>query len=350
MSKFKHWADLTPDEQETARRARQDRLELARQKLASGIEKLVASGRWRDYLKFQGKFHRYSFCNTFLILLQRPDATLVASYKTWQKLGRQVRKDESGISIFVPLLTRAHADSESRKHREAIEATDPKEVKTGNSGSWEPYLPDDHGMEQLVGFKIGHVFDVCQTDGTPVPQEPVSLLQGDDAGLYQALTDFARQVVKVDVVEVGEDVLPPRTNGECVYSSEGNPEHIHIKGSNPPRMKTKTLAHELGHALLHAESEYRTASPRSIKELEAESIAFVILSNFGIDSGDYSFGYLATWGGGEEALRSIQVSGERIRHAAHQIITWIEELGGPLQPEEGIPVNLPAAERSLKER
>jgi len=205
-------------------------------------------------------------------------------------------------------------------------------------------------MEKLVGFKIGHVFDVCQTEGAPLPQEPVSLLQGDDAGLYQALTTFARQVVMVDVVEVGEDVLPPCTNGECVYSSEGKPVHIHIKSSNPPRMKTKTLAHELGHALLHAESEYRTASPRSIKELEAESIAFVILSNFGIDSGDYSFGYLATWGGGEEALRSIQVSGERIRHAAHQIITWIEELGGPLQPEEGIPVNLPAAERSLKER
>ena len=76
----------------------------------------------------------------------------------------------------------------------------------------------------------------------------------------------------------------------------------------------------------------------------------MVLSNFGIDSGDYSFGYLATWGGGEEAIRSIQVSGERIRQAAHQVITWIEELGGTPQPEEGIPVYLPAAERSLKER
>ena len=270
MSKFKHWADLTPEEQETARQERQDRLELARQKLASGIEKLVASGRWRDYLRFQGKFHRYSFCNTFLILLQRPDATLVASYKTWQKLGRQVRKDESGISVFVPILARAHADPESRKQRDSIGATAVLGTEAGDSGSLDTALPDDHGMEQLVGFKIGHVFDVCQTDGAPLPQEPVSLLQGDDAGLYQALTDFARQVVKVDVVEVGEDVLPPRTNGECVYGQDGKPAHIHIKGSNPPRMKTKTLAHELGHALLHAESEYRAASSRSIKELEAE--------------------------------------------------------------------------------
>lgn len=350
MSKFKHWADLTPEEQETARQARQDRLELARQKLASGIEKLVASGRWRDYLKFQGKFHRYSFCNTFLILMQKPDATLVASYRTWQKLGRQVRKGENGISVFVPILARAHADAESHKPKELTEATAVQGMEAGDSGFLDTTLPDDSGMEQLVGFKIGHVFDVCQTDGAPLPQEPVSLLQGDDAGLYQALTDFARQVVKVDVVEVGEDILPPRTNGECVYSSEGKPARIHIKGSNPPRMKTKTLAHELGHALLHAESEYRAASSRSIKELEAESIAFVVLSNFGIDSGDYSFGYLATWGGGEEAIRSIQVSGERIRQAAHQVITWIEELGGTSRLEEGIPVDLPAAERSLKER
>jgi len=350
MSKFKHWADLTPEEQETARQARQDRLELARQKLASGIEKLVASGRWRDYLKFQGKFHRYSFCNTILILLQKPDATLVASYKTWQKLGRQVRKDESGISIFVPILARAHTDPGFRKQRDSIGATTVLGTKAGASGSLDTTLPDESGTDQLVGFKIGHVFDVCQTDGAPLPQEPLSLLQGDDAGLYQALTDFARQVVKVDVTEVGEDVLPPSTNGECLYGQDGKPVHICIKGSNPPRMKTKTLAHELGHALLHAESEYRAASPRSIKELEAESIAFVVLSNFGIDSGDYSFGYLATWGGGEEAIRSIEVCGERIRQAAHQVITWIEELKDTPRQQEGIPVDLPATERSLKAR
>ena len=313
-STFKYWADMTPEEQDAARKVRAEKLEIATQKLSVGIENLVASDRWKDYLKFQGKFHRYSFCNTLLIMFQRPGATLVASYKSWKNLGRWIKKGESGISILVPVLVKAHSSQTWRV------------IGPGNQGLEVTSTRGEEMItEQLVGFKIGNVFDISQTDGVPLPQDPVSLLQGDDAGLYQALSSFVGDVVKVAVIEVDDSILLSYVNGECVFGTEGKTSCIRIKSNNSSLMKAKTLAHELGHALLHAEREYHQHTGRSLKELEAESVAYIIMNNYGVDSGEYSFGYLAGWGGGKEAIKIIQESGERIRKAAHKIISWLEE-------------------------
>jgi hypothetical protein len=313
-ARYKHWADMTPEEQEASRRLRTEKLEAANQKLATGITNLVASGRWKDYLNFQGRFHQYSFCNTMLIFLQKPDASLVASYYNWQLLGRWIKKGEKGISIFVPILVKVPLSEKFQV------------IKAGCQGFDESQNPRDEMLvEKLVGFKLGHVFDVSQTDGILLPQSPVSLLQGDDMGLYKSLGIYARDVLKVDVIEEAENTLPFNSNGVCVYGENGKPSCIRIKGNNPSLMKAKTLAHELGHALLHAEREYHQYIDRSLKELEAESVAYIIMNNYGVDSGEYSFGYLAGWGDGEESIKTIQESGERIRKAAHKIISWLEE-------------------------
>jgi hypothetical protein len=303
---LKRWTELTPEEQEKARRLRMEKLENAARKLSAGIEDLVASDRWKDYLAFQGRFHHYSFCNTLLIMLQRPNATQVASYNTWQSVNRFVMKAEGGISIFVPILVKGKASKEAQILEPEVHGYDEKE------------LPGEEvDTEHLVGFKIGYVFDVSQTDGEPIPPDPVSLLQGDDEELYQALKAFAEDELKVEVQEAGKDVLPGSVNGDCQYRADGHPSIIRIKGSNPILMKAKTMTHELGHAILHGGTEYRQHSSRSLQELEAESLAFLVLHAFGVDSGEYSFGYLAGGGNGEEAVKAIQSSGERIRKAAH---------------------------------
>jgi hypothetical protein len=200
----------------------------------------------------------------------------------------------------------------------------------------EKELPGEEvDIEHLVGFKIGYVFDVSQTDGEPIPPDPVSLLQGNDEGLFEALKVFAEDELKMEVQEAGKDVLPGKVNGDCQYLADGLPSIIRIKGSNPSLMKAKTMIHELGHALLHGEMEYKQHTSRSLQELEAESVAFTVLHAFGVDSGEYSFGYLAGWGNGEDAVKAIQSSGERIRKAAHRIIAWLEEREDAFYPNKG---------------
>jgi len=311
---FKKWEEMTLEDRNAAREQRAEKLEAATKKLFAGIEALIASNRWEEYLKFQGRFHRYSFCNTVLILLQCPDATRVASYRTWQKMKRWVRRGETGISIFVPILVK-------EKFPRQAQEPEPNERSLDEKATQGKAIE----LQQLVGFKIGYVFDVAQTEGEPLPANPVSLLQSDDARLYQVLRSYAQKKLHVEVLEADEGSLPSYVNGDCAFSNEGKPSCIRIMKSNSALMKTKTLAHEIGHAILHTEIEYRMHTSRSLLELEAESVAFIVLKSLGVDSGEYSFGYLAEWGGGEEAIKAVQASGERIRQAAHQVIEWIEE-------------------------
>lgn len=255
-------------------------------KLEEGITALATSGDWQEYLAFQSRFHQYSFRNIVMIYEQMPEASRVAGYRVWQKLGRQVRKGETGITIFAP-VTRKIEDKDSGDSKRIIS-----------------------------GFKTATVFDVSQTDGEDLP-DICSPIQGDDAGLFDALTDFAH----AQGFTTQFDSAGP--NGVCHFAPGGI--EITINPLLSPLHQAKTMAHELGHALLHSAQQYREHNDSSVLELEAESVAFVVLNCMGLDSGDYSFAYVSDWADGtDEAIAQLKESGSRIQKAAKDIISAVE--------------------------
>jgi len=331
--KWKKRSDMTPEDWADVRKARAQGLEEARKKLNGGIEDLIRSGRWMEYLRFCSKFHRYTFFNTMLILLHRPTASKVAGIRTWNSLGRHVKQGEHGLDIFVPVFAKVKRAKEPEQPAPALSGGVQVLATDGDTGP-----QSEAAGETLVGFKLGKVFDVSQTEGDPLPASITSLLQGDDCGLLQALTAFAVS----QGLEVAEFPSLFGANGVCGHGFDGRAIKIGLLESLPPAHKAKTLAHELGHAALHSELEYRSHATNSIQELESESVAFMVLNHFGIDSGDYSFGYLVGWGGGEQAIELIKERGDRIYKAAFDIITWIEETFDP--SASGIPIETPITE------
>jgi antirestriction protein ArdC len=255
--------------------------------LTEGISNLTSSGEWQRHLDLQGRFPRYSFNNVLLIATQHPQATRVAGFNTWRSMQRVVRRGEKAIWILAPLVSR----------------------REGPGGDEERFIR---------GFRFVPVFDVAQTDGDPLPSI-CSRLSGDDpAGLYTRLRHVAHGIGFV----VEDHAFAGSTNGDCCHS-----EHrIRIETANAPAQRTKTLAHEIAHALLHENIEDRACA-----ELEAESTAYVVCQALGLDTRDYSFGYVATWaGGGPEAIASIKVSCERIQRTAAIILTAFDATQAPI--------------------
>ena len=254
--------------------------------LAGGVAELTNSTAWRAWLDVQRRFHRYSWGNTLLIAAQRPDATRVAGFHAWLRLGRHVRKGEHGIAILAPVVPRLR-------------------VVDGDSGDERWVAGRPHA------FRVAHVFDVSQTDGEELAAPPVSRLEGSDPkDWYTQLRDVAHSLE----FTVEEDYLPDDVNGDCNHALR----RIRIEVRNGQSHQVKTLAHELGHAILHAD---RVGLCREQAELEAESIAYIVCAGLGIDTSEYSFGYLAVWaGGGEQARRGIAESAQRIQTAAHRVL------------------------------
>jgi antirestriction protein ArdC len=165
----------------------------------------------------------------------------------------------------------------------------------------------------VVAFKPAAVFDIAQTDGEKLP-EIVTRLHGDDlSGTYGLLRGVAHDIGYT----VEEDFLPGGRNGDCTFEER----RIRVEVRNDEVQQVKTLAHELAHAILH-----EGFKDRALAELEAESVAFAVCASLGIDSGEYSFGYVSTWaGGGDEAIAGIRAAGSRIQRTADDIITRIED-------------------------
>ena len=269
------------------------------ERLASEVLELRRSDAWLRYLSAQARFHRYSPRNVMLISLQRPEASCVAGYRTWRSLDRQVRRGERAISILAPMLRRTEGEDSLL----------------------------------LAGFRWVSVFDLAQTEGAPLPS-PVSILdaEGPD-GLLDSLLGAAEAIGFA--VELAE--LPEGVNGECRWASST----IVLKEANPALQQAKTLAHELGHALLH-----RAEPDRAKAEIEAEATAYVVLAALGADAGAYSAGYLASWlGEGGDVGLAIRRSCDAIQSASEQIIAsaterWTAE-GSDRAPQP--PAALPAA-------
>ncbi len=250
--------------------------------LTDGITNLASSENWRRYLEAQCRFHHYSYGNALLINTQRENATHVAGFHTWRKLNRYVRKGETAIWILAPLTTKRR---EERDEDERI----------ATSFRWVP------------------VFDIAQTDGVALPS-PCRSLQGEDPNGYYPLLE---RVASSLGFRVEDHSFCDGTNGDCCHVER----RIRVESTNAPLQRIKTLAHELAHALLHEHLD-----SRALAELEAESTAFVVCGALGIDSGAYSFGYVAAWaGGGAQALSGIRSSCARIQRTSSSILACLEE-------------------------
>ena len=258
--------------------------------LEQGIDGILDSQAFAEYLATMAKFHHYSFGNVLLIKLQAPAATWVAGYQRWKQLGRQVRLGEKGIKILVP---------------HAIRTTDA-----------------ETGEEQVIvrSFGLGTVFDIGQTEGQPLPEPPVAqeIRQATDAGaaLYTHLERFlAAQGITVTPEELD------RGHGYYAPTERRIAIGRHLTGDQ----QTKTLAHEAAHAV----ADHRGDTRREDAETVAESAAFVVLHHYGIDTSSYTFPYVAGWAQNRQVVRR---NLEAIQRTAHALIAGIE---GPGDEERG---------------
>jgi|GEM_PF-660023 len=279
--------------------------------LSAGIADLTTSEKWTQYLDVQSKFYRYSPNNVMLILLQNPYATRVAGYNAWKALDHQVMAKESALRILAPM---------TYKRDDAPEGENAREIR---------------------GFKLVPVFDISQTEG-PDLADVVSKLEGlAPEGVFVKLTAFAEgigfRVERPESLESG-------ANGDTTHS-EGR---IRVVSSNSEAQQAKTLAHEIGHALLHDPGVEATKDlERGLKELEAESAAYVICTALGMDTSDYSFGYVAGWAGGApEALQGIKASTGRIQKAATAVLKTFEVDEPVVEATNDVGIEM-AAERSV---
>jgi antirestriction protein ArdC len=280
-------------------------------KLETGIQDLYASDRYTQYISAMAKFHHYSFGNALLILFQCPQASYVAGYRTWQQLGRQVRHGEKGIQILAPCSFREVIE------REKI---DPQNGQTILGPDGKPLTEKEYRAPNR--FRVAHVFDLGQTEGRELPQIGVSELSGDVenyAEIYERLTALSPLPV------VQEDFQ--RTAKGYTSFTENR---IVVKPGMSQVQTIKTLVHEIAHAKCHAPDNTtpgKKPKEKQKKEVEAESIAYVVCQYFGIDTTDYSLGYVAGWSQGKE-LPELQASLNLIHSTAGEIIEAIS----PPQP------------------
>jgi hypothetical protein len=257
--------------------------------LSDGVAELATSEKWTQYLDIQSRFHTYSPNNVMLIMLQNPYATRVAGYRAWQALDHQVMAKEQALRIFAPM---------KYKRDDALEGERASEIR---------------------GFKLVPVFDISQTEG-PELADVVNKLSGlAPEGVFATLTEFARNIgFRVELPET----LESGANGDTTHSLG----RIRVVASNSEAQQVKTLAHEIGHALLHdPEVPVTKELTRGLMELEAESTAYVICAALGMDAGDYSFGYVAGWAGGApEAVQGIKASTSRIQRATSAVLKTFE--------------------------
>ncbi len=277
-------------------------------RLEEGLKELFEGEKYKSYLNTMSKFHNYSANNIQLIEMQCPDATYVAGYKAWQRnFERHVNKGERGIRILAPA---------PYKIKEEQEKIDPV--------TNEPVLDRD-GMPvmeeveiKIPAFRVVTVFDYSQTDGKELPGLGVSELHGN----VERYQDFMEALNRVSPVPIRYEGMEGDRKGYFIDLNRP----IAIKEGMSEAQTAKTGVHEVAHAKLHAkeiEQETGTVKDRETKEVEAESIAYTVCQHFGIDTSDYSFGYIAGWSSGKE-MPELKSSLDTIRRTSSELIKGIE--------------------------
>ena len=287
-------------------------------KLEKGLKELFESEKYKTYLSTMSKFHNYSFNNTLLIAMQKPEATLVAGYKAWQKnFERHVNKGEKAIRILAP------APYKIKEERDKLDPV------TGEMMFDENGMPQKEQVEVTIpAFRAVSVFDVSQTDGKPIPeleaQELLSTVEG-----YE---DFVQALMNVAPVPIGFEDIPGDSKG-YFHTEE---KRIAVQENMSESQTLKTMVHEVAHSMLHNKEINRDdlmeapAKDRNTKEVEAESVAYTVCQHFGIDTSDYSFGYIVGWSSGKD-MKELKSSLDIIRKTSSELITGIEGVLRELQ-------------------
>ena len=278
--------------------------------LEAGVKDLFNSERYQDYLKAMSKFHDYSLNNTLLIVMQKPDASLVAGFNKWRdEFERHVKRGEKGIKILAPA---------PYKIKKELEKLDPD----GKPIIGEDGKPVTEQKEITVpAFKVVSVFDVSQTDGKEIPDIAVDSLTGS----VEQYEDFFKALEQTSPVPVGFERIESGAHG-YYHNAE---KRIALNEGESELQTVKTLIHEIAHAKLHdidlnAPPEQQQERPsRRTREVEAESIAYTVCQHFGLDTSDYSFGYVAGWSSDKD-IKELKASLENIRATASELITEID--------------------------
>ena len=280
-------------------------------KLEEGLKELFESEKYKTYLSTMSKFHNYSFNNTLLITMQKPEATLVAGYQAWQKnFERHVNKGEKAIRILAP------APYKIKEERDKLDPV------TGEMMIDENGMPQKEEVEVTIpAFRAVSVFDVSQTDGKPIQKlEAQELLSA-----VEEYEDFVQALINVAPVPIGFEDIPGDSKG-YFHTEE---KRIAVQENMSESQTLKTMVHEVVHSMLHNKEINRDdlmeepVKDRNTKEVEAESVAYTVCQHFGIDTSDYSFGYIAGWSSGKE-MKELKSSLDTIRKTASELITGIE--------------------------
>lgn len=261
----------------------------AMEQLESGVQQYMTSESYTTYLATMSKFHNYSFYNIMLILMQNPDATHVAGYRAWQtNFHRYVKKGEKGIRILAPAPFKAHRKNADGEDEEIL----------------------------VPNFRAVYVWDVSQTEGEELPSVDVDRLAGNIEN-YTALLDGVKAMAPYPV-ELGD------TGGTCCGYCSWNDKKIMIQSGMSEVQTVKTAIHELAHSLVHNPECKDAEQDKDTREVQAESIAYVVCNHFGLDTGDYSFPYVASWSG-DKSLKELRKSQDVICKTAHMIIETLNQ-------------------------
>ena len=287
-------------------------------RLEQGIAELFDSERYKEYLKVMSKFHNYSFRNTVLIAMQKPDASLVAGFSAWKNnFERNVMKGQKGIKIIAP---------SPYKIKQEMQKIDPHTQKPIIGKDGKPVTEEKEVT--IPAYKVVSVFDVSQTEGKELPDIAVDELTGD----VDRYKDFFAALEKTSPVPIAFENIEGGSHG--YYHLED--KRIAINEGMSELQTLKTAIHEIAHAKLHdidlnaPEDEQKPRVDRRTREVEAESVAYTVCQHYGLDTSDYSFGYVAGWSSGRE-LSELKSSLETIRSAAAEIINSIDENLAELQ-------------------
>ena len=288
-----------------------DKLKEITDRLEQGITELFESERYKEYLRVMSKFHNYSFNNTLLIAMQKPDASLVAGFSSWKNnFGRNVMKGEKGIKIIAPSPFTV---------KQEVEKTDPQTGKPVIGKDGKPVTEEKE--IKVPAYKVVSVFDVSQTEGRELPDIAVNELTGD----VDRFKDFFAALEQVSPVPVGFEKIEGGAHG--YYHLEE--KRIAIDEGMSDLQTLKTAIHEIAHAKLHdidlnaPKEEQKPRVDRRTREVEAESVAYTVCQHYGLDTSDYSFGYVAGWSSGKE-LAELRGSLETIRSTAAEMINAID--------------------------
>ena len=317
-------------------------LRAVHERLTQAIAELTTAENWQLMLRTAAKLPTYSPHNVLLITTQCPHASAVAGFHTWKQLGRSVRKGEKGLAILAPILRRpaSAVASSPASSTGASEATSGRGSRPDGTSATDQAPGGGAGPRRVAGFRVVHVFDISQTDGPDLPEPPRPVLLEGQApdllleGLTAQVLGEGFQVLRHDFDIPHPGVGVP--NGVTDYFART----VIVRPDLSDAQTVKTLAHELGHVLLHEPSRRPSDLTRQQAEVEAESVAYIVADAHGLDTQTYTIPYVAGWSEGN--LELLARSAERVIATSHQILRRTPPPPTTVLPAEG---NLPRQER-----